>query len=195
MSLYSHASYNRPYPQPNYRANNYPPAADSRSVRTDDAIADIYQFDLDGDQALNRREIAIAADAALASDNSTKFEFWQTLLVGGQNGQGLFPDVDRNGAINAVELVDLANHNGNAYELSPEDFKLGFKNQAVNGGNTIQDPYNPPQQGGGGMQDMLMQLVMTMLKLFMQPQNAYQAQPDYAYPVDVYSNDPFAGIY
>ena len=182
--------YNRPYPQPNYRANSYPSNCtppDDRNVDTNHAIAHAARYDANQDGVLDRYEIDIAAQAAERIDQSLA-ELFYTFNKGGKNQQGLLPDANGNDALDLSELVDLANHDGDYSRISVADFKKGFPGQTVDGGNSIQDP------DSGNLQDIVMKVMMALMQLLIKPQQqSYQS--NYAYPTNTYNSNPFAGLF
>jgi len=187
-----YSPYPPPYSKPNYPTNNYPPAADSRSVDTNLAIHHAARYDVNQDGVLDRYEIKLAAQAAERVDQSLA-ELFHTFLQGGKNQRGLLPDANGNDALDLSELVDLANHDGDYSRISVADFKKGFPGQTVDGGNDVYPGQNNSSQGG--LQQMVMKLMMSLLQMLIQPpqQQSYQPQPAYS-PIDAYA-DPFAGMY
>jgi hypothetical protein len=165
---------------------------DDRSVDTNQAIAHAARYDANQDGVLDRFEINLAAKAAERIDQSLA-ELFHTFNKGGKNQNGLLPDANNNKALDLSELVDLANHDGDYSRLSVADFEKGFPGQTKKGGNDINNPYGAPQ-GGGGMQDMVMKLMMALMQMLMKPQQeSYQPEP--SYNNNAYGNDPFAGIF
>jgi hypothetical protein len=198
--MMSNASYGRPYPQPNYRNNSYPSNCtppDDRSVDTNQAIGWAARYDANQDGRLNKIEIQTAAVAAEQVDQ-TLAELFHTFISGGKTGDGLPPDVDGDGMVGFDELVDLGNQVDEGgptpySRISAADFKKGFPGQTVDGGNDVYPGQNNSSQGG--LQQMVMKLMMSLLQMLIQPQQQQSYQPDYAYPTDAYASDPFAGLY
>ncbi|MDH4380167.1 MAG: hypothetical protein QE263_09730 [Vampirovibrionales bacterium] len=192
MVSWNSSPYSQPYDQPRY------PSVDDRSVDTNQAIAHAARYDANQDGVLDRFEINLAAKAAERIDQSLA-ELFHTFNSGGKDCRGLLPDANNNNALDLSELVDLANQVDEGgptpySRISVGDFKKGFPGQTVDGGNDVYPGQNNSSQGG--MQQMVMKLVMALLQMLIQPQqqDSYQRQPAYS-PMASYGNDPFAGLY
>lgn len=122
-------------------------------------VMNAYDQNRDG---MDRNEINNAANAAYQHGDYDMFECLSTFIKGGQDGNGLMPEIagSIDGKIQWHEVVDLANQNGNSY-IDEQDFQMGFQN-ARPGGNTIYPPGNnyggypaqmPGQYGNYGPQN------------------------------------------
>lgn len=107
-------------------------------ISLNNAVQTFAQYDRNGDQQLTRQELAEAALDLRQNGQMEEYMLLATFLQGGKDGQGLFPDSNKNGAISLMELEALANGDGNGGNISTEDFQKLFPSKAGKG-NQIDD--------------------------------------------------------
>lgn len=94
------------------------------------------------DGVIDQQELAMAAYQLLGSASATEEDqsvgrLFATLVQGGADGKGLFPDLDRDGALSSNELALLAKGDDDASTISTNDFQFAFGKQYTQGGNNI----------------------------------------------------------
>lgn len=126
----------------------------------------------DGDGKLDNQEIARAALWANARGDNLLAAFFGTLVRGGQDRQGLKPDLNNDGKVSHYELARLAEKDGDTEHVSREDFRRMFPGRTVEGGNNItlnelrRIALTPPNLGdGNNLIRLLTSLVV--VRLFM----------------------------
>lgn len=81
-----------------------------------------------GDGQYSREEVA---QAALSSDPESKeYSLLYTMVAGGKDKKGLFPDGDGNGLLSKGELNSLAKQDGKGDSFSTNDFSKMFGDRA-----------------------------------------------------------------
>jgi Ca2+-binding EF-hand superfamily protein len=94
--------------------------------------------DTNSDGKLNRQELARASLKYLNSSNNQEVgSLFATLLQGGTDRQGLFPDYNTDSAIDFNEFTTLAGKSGDKQSLESDDFKTAFGNRYQAGGQSI----------------------------------------------------------
>lgn len=115
---------------------------DNRRVHLGQVSQAFQKFDKDHN-GLSKNEINFAINDAKKSGNKNLYEFWSTLVFGGKDGNGLMPDINKDGRVQFFELKDLANHSKSRHHIDASDFLAGFGYDAKPGGNPL------PSIGGG----------------------------------------------
>jgi Ca2+-binding EF-hand superfamily protein len=91
--------------------------------------------DIDGNGKLDRPEIAKASLHYLGSKSKQEIgQFFATLVQGGKDKQGLFPDFNNDGSVDMDELKVLSRNKTN---ISSDDFKTAFGNRFQQGGQSV----------------------------------------------------------
>ncbi|MEM0952035.1 MAG: hypothetical protein AAGI66_07845 [Cyanobacteria bacterium P01_H01_bin.74] len=90
--------------------------------------------DLNNDGELTRSELAGAA--LIANEGSAERAALATMVLGGVDGTGLFPDFDENGLISKNELLELGSST-QTLDIDPSDFEARFPDQFVEGGSSF----------------------------------------------------------
>ncbi len=104
-----------------------------------------FRADVNRDNTLSRKEIAMEALKLKSEGKVDEFALMSTFLLGGQNGQGLFPDFANeagqkqpDGKVGILDLYELALGDGKSETLSSDDFRAKFP--VISGdGNTIDE--------------------------------------------------------
>lgn len=100
----------------------------------------LADHNLDG--IVDQQELAMASYQLLSNENATAEDgvlgqMLATMVQGGADGTGLFPDLNGDGGLSANELALLAKGDDDASTISSEDFQFAYGNKAQSGGNTI----------------------------------------------------------
>ncbi len=119
------------------------PTADTESIDVADLNQALILSDDNQDGIVSRQELAKATLQILTAPNISQTEnkisgVFSTMVLGGKDGQGLFPDMNGDGGITADELALLANGDGLSDAISFEDFRYTFEDNFNPDGTTFQ---------------------------------------------------------
>ncbi|WP_373531032.1 hypothetical protein [Vampirovibrio sp.] len=93
------------------------------------------------DGIVDKQELAKASFQLLSQESSSGMQgigsLFATMVMGGQNGSGLFPDVDQDGGISPNELALVARGDEDAETLSVADFSAAFGEAFVASGKAF----------------------------------------------------------
>lgn len=113
------------------------------SVSLSTASQGLILADDNRDGVVDQAELANASYQLLNNPEATANEtalgqLYATMALGGQNGQGLLPDINGDGGITANELKLLAHGDGQDGSISPDDFSYAFGKQFTPDGQSFQ---------------------------------------------------------
>lgn len=97
-------------------------------------------FDINRDGQLDRPELAKASLNLIGQGDQasvTTGSLLATMVQGGVDRQGLFPDFNGSGGVSFNELAQLAAGNGNQGSIEAADFQAVFGNRFQAGGNSL----------------------------------------------------------
>lgn len=100
----------------------------------------LADHNLDG--LVDQQELAMASYQLLSNESATAEDkvlgqMLATMVQGGADGTGLFPDLNGDGGLSSNELSLLAKGDDDASTISSADFQFAYGNKAQAGGNTI----------------------------------------------------------
>lgn len=102
----------------------------------------LIQADHNMDGIVDQQELAITSYQLLSNENATPEDkvlgqMFATMVQGGADGTGLFPDLNGDGGLSSNELALLAKGDDDASTISSADFQFAYGDKAQSGGNTI----------------------------------------------------------
>ena len=105
------------------------------SVSVSNLLTHLQASDVNRDGLFSKQEIASAAigktnEASPITAGSSEFSVLFSILAGGKDGLGLFPDANTDGQLSASELQGLAGADGQADSFTPNDFSIAFPARA-----------------------------------------------------------------
>lgn len=105
------------------------------SVSLSAANQALIMADDNRDGIVDRQELANASYQLLSNEDATDSDtavgrLFGTMVLGGQDGEGLYPDINQDGGITSNELALLARGDDDTEAISIEDFTLAYGDEA-----------------------------------------------------------------
>jgi hypothetical protein len=95
------------------------------------------QYDIDGNKVLDKPEVAQGALKLLGNEGTaSEGQALATMVLGGKDGKGLFPDFDGDQGVSTQEMKQLAGLSGGMDTFEPSDFQMAFPDRFNPEGST-----------------------------------------------------------
>lgn len=95
------------------------------------------RYDIDGNGALDRPEIAQSVLGLVGEGKKTEGSLLSTFVLGGNDRLGLFPDSNGDKQLSFSELTSLAAKAGDPNSIAVDDFQAAFPGRVATGGQNV----------------------------------------------------------